>query len=79
MFDRQPISMEFPESTADMFVPMKATAGPSPEIVYVDPHFVVLLFLFGFCLLYACIVAMDALGRTDTSGEDDSEPASRWT
>lgn len=79
MFDRQPIPTELPESTVDAFVPIKTTADTSSEIVYVDPHFVVLLFLLGFCLLYACIVAVDALSRPAATGEDDSETTSRWT
>lgn len=28
---------------------------------YVDPHLIVLLFLLGFCLLYALLIAVDAV------------------
>lgn len=34
---------------------------PSAAGVYIDPHLVVLLFLFGFCLLYAALLAIDIL------------------
>jgi hypothetical protein len=38
--------------------------GETPvDGTYVDPHLAVLLFLFGFCLLYAVLLAVDVATR----------------
>jgi hypothetical protein len=47
--------------------------GESTGGAYVDPHLVVLLFLLGFCLLYAALLAVDAVTRnrsTDAAREE---------
>jgi hypothetical protein len=55
-----------------LFVPI-VTADASAEIVYPDPHLVVLLFLLGFCLLYVLAIVADALSRSREGVADATE------
>lgn len=55
-----------------LFAPI-VTADVSAEIVYPDPHLVVLLFLFGFCLLYVLAIVADALSRSREGVADATE------
>ncbi|MFO7927890.1 MAG: hypothetical protein ACQET5_03135 [Halobacteriota archaeon] len=50
-----------------------ATAETSPDIAYVDPNLVVLLFLFGFCLLYVAILVVDTFSSSESTGADQGE------
>lgn len=56
----QPVAYEYFEAIS------RSASGIGSEMpageTYVDPHVIVLLFLFGFCLLYAALVAIDSLG-----------------
>ena len=74
MFDRQQTPSTLRDSEASALSPTGAAASAPPEFVYVDPHLVVLLFLLGFCLLFALIVATDALlDHLRPRGEDRSD------
>ena len=55
-----------------LFAPI-ITADASSEIVYPDPHLVVLLFLLGFCLLYVLAIVADTLSRSADGVNDATE------
>lgn len=58
-------------------VPIGRIAAIHSDITYADPNLIVLLFLFGFCLLYALVLVVDALAaRGRTVPEDGSDPES---
>lgn len=47
--------------------------GPTVDSTYIDPHLVVLLFLFGFSLLYAVLLLLDVARQkpgTDRASEE---------
>jgi hypothetical protein len=43
------------------------------DTTYVDPHLVILLFLFGFCLLYAALLAVDVVTQRRSADPNPDE------
>jgi hypothetical protein len=48
-------------------------AGWLADPIYVDPHLVVLIFLFGFCLLYAVLLAVDVVTQRQPGDPNPKE------